>query len=342
MDGFTHNQGVIVMAATNRSDILDPALLRPGRFDRRIVVNYPDVKGREEILKVHSRGKPLNKDVDLKVVARRTPYFTGADLENVMNEAAILTARAGEKQIRMATIEEAVTRVMAGPEKRSRKVTDKDRRLVAYHEGGHAIVSHYIPECDDVHEVTIIPRGQAGGYTMTLPKEETGYRTANYLAAQIASYMGGRVAEQLVLGEISTGASSDIKQATEIARNMVTEYGMSSSVGPIFLGDEREVFLGKSFSQQRSGFSEEVNSMIDREVHRLVSEGYNRAESILTEHMDQLHALAELLLEREKLDFEEFKAFMETGKVPEAAPEPKEDPRPGKPWGPQAPIEAKA
>jgi len=193
-----------------------------------------------------------------------------------------------------------------------------------------------------VHEVTIIPRGQAGGYTMTLPKEETGYRTANYLAAQIASYMGGRVAEQLVLGEISTGASSDIKQATEIARNMVTEYGMSSSVGPIFLGDEREVFLGKSFSQQRSGFSEEVNSMIDREVHRLVSEGYNRAESILTEHMDQLHALAELLLEREKLDFEEFKAFMETGKVPEAAPEPKEDPRPGKPWGPQAPIEAKA
>jgi len=342
MDGFTHNQGVIVMAATNRSDILDPALLRPGRFDRRIVVNYPDVKGREEILKVHSRGKPLNKDVDLKVVARRTPYFTGADLENVMNEAAILTARAGEKQIRMATIEEAVTRVMAGPEKRSRKVTDKDRRLVAYHEGGHAIVSHYIPECDDVHEVTIIPRGQAGGYTITLPKEETGYRTANYLAAQIASYMGGRVAEQLVLGEISTGASSDIKQATEIARNMVTEYGMSSSVGPIFLGDEREVFLGKSFSQQRSGFSEEVNSMIDREVHRLVSEGYNRAESILTEHMDQLHALAELLLEREKLDFEEFKAFMETGKVPEAAPEPKEDPRPGKPWGPQAPIEAKA
>ena len=342
MDGFTHNQGVIVMAATNRSDILDPALLRPGRFDRRIVVNYPDVKGREEILKVHSRGKPLHKDVDLKVVARRTPYFTGADLENVMNEAAILTARVGEKQIRMTAIEEAVTRVMSGPEKRSRKVTDKDRRLVAYHEGGHAMVTYYIPECDDVHEVTIIPRGQAGGYTMFLPKEETGYRTANYLSALIASFMGGRVAEQLVLGEISTGASSDIKQATEIARGMVTEYGMSSSVGPIFLGDEREVFLGKSFSQQRLGFSEEVNSMIDREVHRLVSEGYNRAESILTEHMDQLHALAELLLEREKLDFEEFKAFMETGKVPEAAPEPKEDPRPGKPWGPQAPIEAKA
>ena len=236
MDGFTHNQGVIVMAATNRADILDPALLRPGRFDRRIVVNYPDVKGREEILKVHSRGKPLAKDVDLKVLARRTPYFTGADLENVMNEAAILTARAGGREITMTTIEEAVTRVMSGPEKRSRKVTEKDRRLTAYHEGGHAVVSYYIPECDNVHEVTIIPRGQAGGYTMYLPGEETSYRTANYLSARIASAMGGRVAEQLVLGEISTGASSDIKQATEIARSMVTEYGMSAAVGPIFLG----------------------------------------------------------------------------------------------------------
>ncbi|HIV31670.1 MAG TPA: AAA family ATPase, partial [Candidatus Pullichristensenella excrementipullorum] len=323
MDGFTHNQGVIVMAATNRADILDPALLRPGRFDRRIVVNYPDVKGREEILKVHSRGKPLAKDVDLKVLARRTPYFTGADLENVMNEAAILTARAGGREITMTTIEEAVTRVMSGPEKRSRKVTEKDRRLTAYHEGGHAVVSYYIPECDNVHEVTIIPRGQAGGYTMYLPGEETSYRTANYLCARIASAMGGRVAEQLVLGEISTGASSDIKQATEIARSMVTEYGMSAAVGPIFLGDEQEVFLGKSFSQQRMGFSEEVNSAIDREVHRLIDEGYKRAESILTEHMDKLHALAALLLEREKLDADEFKAFMETGVVPEkTAPEP--------------------
>ncbi len=328
MDGFTHNQGVIVMAATNRADILDPALLRPGRFDRRIVVNYPDVKGREEILRVHSRGKPLAKDVDLKVLARRTPYFTGADLENVMNEAAILTARAGKKEITMTTIEEAVTRVMSGPEKRSRKVTDKDRRLTAYHEGGHAVVSYYIPECDNVHEVTIIPRGQAGGYTMYLPGEETSYRTANYLAARIASAMGGRVAEQLVLGEISTGASQDIKQATEIARSMVTEYGMSPAVGPIFLGDEQEVFLGKSFSQQRMAFSEEVNSAIDREVHRLIDEGYKRAQSILTEHMDKLHALAKILLEREKLDAEEFKAFMETGEVPEksAAPEPPQMP----------------
>ena len=262
------------------------------------------------------------------MLARRTPYFTGADLENVMNEAAILTARAGGREITMTTIEEAVTRVMSGPEKRSRKVTEKDRRLTAYHEGGHAVVSYYIPECDNVHEVTIIPRGQAGGYTMYLPGEETSYRTANYLSARIASAMGGRVAEQLVLGEISTGASSDIKQATEIARSMVTEYGMSAAVGPIFLGDEQEVFLGKSFSQQRMGFSEEVNSAIDREVHRLIDEGYKRAESILTEHMDKLHALAEILLEREKLDADEFKAFMETGVVPEkpAAPAPQQTP----------------
>ena len=320
MDGFTHNQGVIVMAATNRSDILDPALLRPGRFDRRIVVNYPDVKGREEILKVHSRAKPLAKDVDLKVLARRTPYFTGADLENVLNEAAILTARSGKKQIDMTTIEEAITRVLSGPEKRSRKVTDKDRRLTAYHEGGHAMVSYYIPECDNVHEVTIIPRGQAGGYTMYLPGEETGYHTAAYLASRIASLMGGRVAEQLVLGEISTGASQDIKMATEIAHSMVTEYGMSPVVGPIFLGDEQEVFLGKSFAQQRSTFSEEINASIDREVRRLIDEGYKRAEAILTEHMDQLHALADVLLEREKLDAEEFDAFMKTGVVPVKPP----------------------
>ncbi|HIU34907.1 MAG TPA: ATP-dependent zinc metalloprotease FtsH [Candidatus Pullichristensenella excrementigallinarum] len=321
MDGFSYNQGVIVMAATNRSDILDPALLRPGRFDRRIVVNYPDVKGREEILKVHSRGKPLAKDVDLKVLARRTPYFTGADLENVMNEAAILAARKKKAEITMAMIEEAVTRVLSGPEKRSHQVTDKDRKLVAYHEGGHAIVSYYIPECDTVHEITTIPRGQAGGYTMFLPKEETGYQTRSYLSARIASLMGGRVAEALVIGEISTGASADIKQATEIARSMVTEYGMSDKAGPIFLGGDQEVFLGRSFSQQHSAFSEEINSLIDREVHALISDGYNRAETILTEHMDQLHGLAQILLDREKLDFEEFKQFMQTGSLSEKAPE---------------------
>ena len=310
MDGFTANTGIIVMAATNRADILDPALLRPGRFDRRVTVNYPDVKGREEILKVHARNKPLGPDVDLSVLARRTPYFTGADLENVLNEAAILTARSGGTLISMATVEEAITRVVAGPEKRSRKITEKDKELVAYHEGGHAIVSYYIPECDKVHEITIIPRGSAGGYTMYLPDEDVSYVTDRRLRGQMASLLGGRVAEQLVLGDISTGASSDIKRATEIARGMVTEYGMSEKVGPIFLGSEHEVFLGKSFSQQNSSFSEEVNALIDREVRNLLEEGYARAKDILITHMDQLHALATLLKEREKLDYDEFDRFM--------------------------------
>ena len=321
MDGFTHNEGVIVMAATNRSDILDPALLRPGRFDRRVVVNYPDVKGREEILKVHSKGKPLAKDVDLKILARRTPYFTGADLMNVMNEAALLTARNNRTEIDMRTIEEAITRVVAGPEKRSKQVTDKDRKLVAYHEAGHALVSYYIPECDKVHEITTIPRGEAGGYTMYLPKEEINYVTSAKLRGRIASLMGGRVAEALVLGDISTGASSDIKNATEIARGMVTEYGMSEKLGPVFLGTEHEVFLGKNFAQQNSSFSEEVNTLIDEEVHALVEDGYRRSERILTEHMDQLHGLAKLLIDREKLDFEQFDRFMKDGVLPEDAPE---------------------
>ena len=317
MDGFTHNEGVIVMAATNRSDILDPALLRPGRFDRRIVVNYPDVKGREEILKVHSRNKPLGEDVDLGVLARRTPYFTGADLMNVMNEAALLTARQGREVIHMDAIEEAITRVMAGPEKKSKKVTEMDRKLVAYHEGGHAIVAHYIPECDDVHEITTIPRGSAGGYTMYLPQEEFHYVTTARMKAQMASAMGGRVAEALIFGDVTTGASSDIKSATEIARSMVTEYGMSAKLGPVFLGTEHEVFLGKSFSQQNSGFSEKVNTDIDTEVHALLQEAYNRAEGILTEHIDQLHGLAKILIDREKIDRAEFLAFMEGKTVPE-------------------------
>ena len=318
MDGFTHNEGVIVMAATNRSDILDPALLRPGRFDRRIVVNYPDVKGREEILKVHSRNKPLGPDVDLRVLARRTPYFTGADLMNVMNEAALLTARSNRDVITMDTIEEAITRVMAGPEKKSRKVTEKDRKLVAYHEGGHAIVAYYIPECDDVHEITTIPRGDAGGYTMYLPQEEFHYVTTARMKAEMASCMGGRVAEALVFGDITTGASSDIKRATEVARSMVTEYGMSEKLGPVFLGSEHEVFLGKSFSQQNSGFSEMVNTDIDTEVRKLVEEAYGRAEGILSQHIDQLHGLARLLIEREKLNREEFEGFMR-GDDPAAA-----------------------
>ena len=318
MDGFSSNEGVIVMAATNRSDILDPALLRPGRFDRRIVVNYPDVKGREEILKVHSRNKPLGPDVDLKVLARRTPYFTGADLMNVMNEAALLTARQGKEVIDMSAIEEAITRVMAGPEKRSRKVTEMDRKLVAYHESGHAIVAHYIPECDDVHEITTIPRGSAGGYTMYLPQEEFHYVTTARMKAQMASAMGGRVAEAIVFGDVTTGASSDIKSATEIARSMVTEYGMSSKLGPVYLGTEHEVFLGKSFSQQNSGFSEMVNEDIDGEVRKLLQEAYDRAEKILTDHIDQLHGLARPLIEKEKIDKAEFVAFMD-GKTEEPA-----------------------
>ena len=318
MDGFTHNEGVIVLAATNRSDVLDPALLRPGRFDRRIVVNYPDVIGREEILKVHSRNKPLGKDVDLKVLARRTPYFTGADLMNVMNEAALLTARNDLPEITMPTIEEAITRVMAGPEKRSKRVTELDRKLVAYHEGGHAIVAYYIPECDKVHEITTIPRAQAGGYTMYLPQEEFSYVTTARMKAQMASAMGGRVAEALVFGDISTGASSDIKQATEIARSMVTEYGMSDKLGPVFLGTEHEVFLGKSFSQQNSGFSEKVNELIDSEVNALLTSAYKRAEAILTEHRDQLDGLASLLIEREKLNDVEFDCFMKGKELPEA------------------------
>ena len=321
MDGFTHNEGVIVLAATNRSDVLDPALLRPGRFDRRIVVNYPDVIGREEILKVHARNKPLGKDVDLKVLARRTPYFTGADLMNVMNEAALLTARNDLPEITMPTIEEAITRVMAGPEKRSKRVTELDRKLVAYHEGGHAIVAYYIPECDKVHEITTIPRAQAGGYTMYLPQEEFSYVTTARMKAQMASAMGGRVAEAIVFGDITTGASSDIKQATEIARSMVTEYGMSDKLGPVFLGTEHEVFLGKSFSQQNSGFSEKVNELIDSEVNALLTSAYKRAEDILTEHRDQLDGLASLLIEREKLNDVEFDCFMKGKDLPEAPAE---------------------
>ena len=322
MDGFTTNQGVIVMAATNRADILDPALLRPGRFDRRVVVGYPDVKGREEILKVHARNKPLAKDVNLSILARRTPYFTGADLMNVLNEAALLSARRGQSEISMATVEEAITRVMAGPEKKSRRITDADRRLVAYHEGGHAIVAYYIPECDKVHEITTIPRGQAGGYTMYLPQEEFNYVTTARLKAEMASCMGGRVAEAIVFGDISTGASSDIKRATEVARSMVTEYGMSAKLGPVFLGSEHEVFLGKSFTQQNSGFSEHVNTEIDSEMHALVQEAYDRAETILTEHRDQLDGLAALLIEREKLDREEFVCFMAGQPLPDAKPAP--------------------
>ena len=321
MDGFQHNEGVIVMAATNRSDILDPALLRPGRFDRQIVVGYPDVKGREDILKVHSRGKPLSPDVDLSVLARRTPFFTGADLENVMNEGAILTARSRRNQIDMATLEEAITKVAAGPEKKSYQITDRDKQLVAFHEAGHAVVMNFIPECDRVHEISIVPRGKgAGGYTMYLPDEEIHYVSSVRLCAQISGLLGGHCAERITLGDVSTGSTSDLKRATQIARSMVTEYGMNTRLGPIFLGGEHEVFLGRDFSQSRSSFSESVSAEVDKEVRELLESCYKRAEGVLTEHRRELNALSAILMEREKVNQEEFAAIMAGTPLPEPKP----------------------
>ena len=317
MDGFTANEGIIVMAATNRSDILDPALLRPGRFDRQIVVNYPDMQGREEILKIHSRGKPLADDVDLGVLARRTPYCTGADLENIMNEAAILTARAHKDKIEMATIEEAISRVSAGPEKKSHRITDKDKKLVSYHEAGHAIVSYYIPECDKVHEISIIPRGRAAGYTMYLPEDETSHVSSRKLVAMMTSLLGGHCAEELAIGDVSTGSTSDLKRATDIARSMVTEYGMSKKLGPMFLGGDQEVFLGRNFNQTHSNFSEEVSALIDNEMREMLESCYAHAASLLTEHRDKLDKLAEILMDREKVDHDQFVAVMEGEKSAE-------------------------
>ena len=317
MDGFTANEGIIVMAATNRSDILDPALLRPGRFDRQIVVNYPDMQGREEILKIHSRGKPLADDVDLGVLARRTPYCTGADLENIMNEAAILTARAHKDKIEMATIEEAISRVSAGPEKKSHRITDKDKKLVSYHEAGHAIVSYYIPECDKVHEISIIPRGRAAGYTMYLPEDETSHVSSRKLVAMMTSLLGGHCAEELAIGDVSTGSTSDLKRATDIARIRVTEYGMSKKLGPMFLGGDQEVFLGRNFNQTHSNFSEEVSALIDNEMREMLESCYAHAASLLTEHRDKLDRLAEILMDREKVDHDQFVAVMEGEKSAE-------------------------
>ncbi|MBR0463529.1 MAG: hypothetical protein IJJ23_03995 [Clostridia bacterium] len=301
-------------ARHRRADILDPALLRPGRFDRQIVVNYPDVKGREDILKIHAKGKPLAEDVDLSVIAKRTPYFTGADLENVLNESAILTAREHGSKITMKTIENAITRVQAGPEKKSHKVTSRDKRLVAYHEAGHALVMYYTPECDSVHEVSIIPRGKgAGGYTMSLPVEETSYLTSAKLASEITSLMGGHCSEQLVFGDVTTGSTSDIKRATELARAMVTEYGMSKKIGPMYLSGEQEVFLGRNFSQTSNNISEEVSRIIDSEVKALLNQGIERCNAILTAHRDKLDRVAAVLIEKEKLNQFEFEAIMNEG-----------------------------
>ena len=311
MDGFGVNEGIIMIAATNRPDILDPALLRPGRFDRQIVVGPPDVKGREEVLQVHSKNKPLGEDVDLKILAKRTPGFTGADLENLMNEAALLTVRSKKKVINMDVLEEAITRVIAGPEKKSRVISEKDKRLTAYHEAGHAVVSKYLPNSYAVHEISIIPRGMAGGYTLHLPDEDTSYTSRSKLKDEMVGLLGGRVAEALILKEISTGAKNDIDRTSSIAKKMVMEYGMSDVLGPISYGkDDGEVFLGRDIGHSRD-FSEEVASLIDREVRGLVEEAYNRAETILSENKDKLHAVAKALIEKEKLTAEEFNTIMD-------------------------------
>ncbi len=306
MDGFGANEGIIIIAATNRPDILDPALLRPGRFDRQIVVNTPDVKGREEILKVHSRAKPLASDVDLSVLAKTTAGFTGADLENLMNEAALLTARKGEKKISMKNIEDSVIKVIAGPEKRSSVVSEKEKKLVSYHEAGHAIIHHVLPHCDPVHEVSIVPRGRAGGYTLSLPKEDKNYISKEDMLENIVSLLGGRVAEKLVLDDISTGASNDIERATKIARDMVMKYGMSEKLGPIsFRSENDEVFLGMSYSNSRD-YSEEIAAEIDSEVRKIIDSSYQRCIDILNENMAQLHNIAGVLFEKEKIDGDEF------------------------------------
>ena len=308
MDGFGENEGIIMIAATNRSDILDPALLRPGRFDRQILVGVPDTKGREAILEVHSKNKPLDPEVKLSVLAKRTPGFTGADLENLMNESALLAVRKDKKLIGMDELEEAVTRVIAGPEKKSRVVSEEDRRLTAYHEAGHAIVMKLLPNLDPVHQISIVPRGMAGGYTMRLPDGDRAYMSRSRLEEEIVGLLGGRVAEKLVIGDISTGAKNDIDRATTIARKMVMDYGMSDTLGPIAFGSgSDEVFLGRDIGKGRS-FSEEVAYKIDEEIKKLIDEAYKKALTLLTENKSKLNAVAEELLVKEKLeavDFEE-------------------------------------
>lgn len=317
MDGFSNNEGIIVIAATNRRDILDPALLRPGRFDRQIVVNYPDVKGREEILKVHSRNKPLGFDVDLSVIAKSTAGFTGADLENLMNEAALLAARKGHKALTLQDIEEATIKVVAGPEKRSKVITEKEKRLTAYHEAGHAITTYYSPTQDPVHEVSIIPRGAAGGYTMSLPEHDKSYMGKKEMEENIVTLLGGRVAESLILDDISTGASNDIERATKLARSMVTRYGFSEKLGPIVYGqDDGEIFLGRDLGTTRN-YSEEVAAEIDGEIRRIIGSAYASARTILSEHIDQLHMIAQYLIHNEKINGNTFIQLMKGELIPD-------------------------
>ena len=315
MDGFSSNEGVVVLAATNRADILDPALLRPGRFDRQGFVGRPDSKGREEVLAVHARNKPLAEDVDLKVLAQSTSGFTGADLENVINEGALLSARRGQKFITMDALQEAIIKVIAGPEKKSRVVPPHERRLTAYHEAGHAVMHHCLASVDPVHQVTIVPRGQAGGMTISLPGEDRGYYSKRYMEEEIAALLGGRVAESLFLDDISTGASNDIQRATAMARKMVTSYGMSEKLGAVsFDSGHDEVFIGRSMAQAKS-YSEEVAAQIDGEVKAIIDAGYRRCQQVLEQHRQQMEAVAAYLLEHETMSGEDFAAVMGFAKV---------------------------
>ena len=314
MDGFSANEGVVVLAATNRVDVLDPALLRPGRFDRQVYVGLPDIRGREEILKVHTREKPLAEDVDLGEIARGTPGFTGADLENLTNEGALLAARRDRKFITMQDLKEAEIKVIAGPEKRSRVIPEHERRLTAFHEAGHAVVMHMLPDHDPVNQITIVPRGQAGGMTISLPEEDRSYLSKRYLEEQIVALLGGRAAEKLVLGDISTGAGNDIQRATQIARKMTASYGMSERLGTVsFESGHDEVFIGRTMSQGRS-YSEQVAAQIDEEVRRIISAAYSQCEEILQKHRAQLEAVAEYLLVHETMTREEFLRIMDGGK----------------------------
>jgi cell division protease FtsH len=325
MDGFEDNDSVIVMAATNRSDILDPALLRPGRFDRQILVSAPDVKGREEILKVHTRNKPLAPDVDLKTIAKTTVGFTGAELENLVNEASLLAARKDRKAITRADMEEAAIKVVAGPEKKSRVVTDAEKRLTAYHEGGHAICTYFCNTQDKVHHVTIIPRGQAGGFTMSLPEKDKSYVSKNEMYENIIVLLGGRVAEKLILDDISTGASNDLERATATARNMVTRYGFSDNLGPVVYGrGEHEVFLGRDYSSTPS-YSENVAAEIDNEIRSIVEQAFGDCEKLLKAHMDKLELIAHYLMKNEKIDGVNFEKLM-NGELDESEFMPQEIP----------------
>jgi len=310
MDGFNGNDGVIIIAATNRADVLDPALLRPGRFDRQVIVDVPDVKGREEILKVHAKDKPLTKDVDLEVIARQTSGFTGADLANLLNEAALLSARRSETQIKQQTVEDSIERVIAGPEKKSRVISPFERKLVSYHEAGHALLGELLTHTDPLHKVSIIPRGRAGGYTLLLPKEDRNYMTKSQLLDQVVMLLGGRVSEAVVLHEISTGASNDLERATGIVRKMITELGMSEELGPLTFGHkEEQVFLGRDISRDRS-YSDAVAHSIDKEARRIIDSCYQKAQDLIQQNIDKLHAIAEALMEKETLDVKDFAALM--------------------------------